>query len=237
MNALYTAMLQNGELFEPFSDAAGIGALTKMKLLIDDGSPVVAPAFAAELERFVRNGGRAVLTARSGEYLEDENAPSYALLRRLGYAGTLTERDPGNAALTFTDRRMFAETRQLTVNNYTPLTVPEGGRAVAALPDGRPGAVLWPFGRGEVLLLAGNPGPNDEIALKESVSPDGKAHTNTIWQQAEPKLVKEFAPLLRDLTRWSGIAPEYRLSGFVLLRDAERPERTAALHLQPGGTG
>lgn len=234
MNALYTAMLQNGELFEPFSDAAGIGALTKMKLLIDDGSPVVAPAFAAELERFVRNGGRAVLTARSGEYLEDENTPSYALLRRLGYAGTLTERDPGNAALTFADLRMFTETRQLTVNNYTPLTVPEGGRAVATLPDGRPGAVLWPFGRGEVLLLAGNPGPNDEIALKESVSPDGKAHTNTIWQQAEPKLVKEFVPLLRDLARWGNVTPEYRLSGSCYSAMRSGPNERLLCIFNPG---
>ena len=175
-----------------------------------------------------------MLTARSGEYLEDENAPSHALLRRLGYAGTLTERDPGNTALTFTDRRIFSETRQLTVNNYTPLTVPEGGRAVAALPDGRPGAVLWPFGRGEVLLLAGNPGPNDEIALKESVSPDGKAHTNTIWQQAEPKLVKEFAPLLRDLTRWGNVTPEYRLSGSCYSAMRSGPNERLLCIFNPG---
>ena len=54
---------------------------------------------------------------------------------------------------------------------------------------------------------------NDEIPLKQGGSSNDSALSGRIWKEAEPKLAAEFAPLLRDLARWSGVVPEYRLSG------------------------
>ncbi len=205
MNAMYTSMLENGVLWEAFADHAGAEAMDKMKLIFDDGSPVLDKQTADRLAAFVHNGGKLVLTSASGEYLSDETQPSYYLLRRLGYTAELNGRNSGNTAI-----ELFGN--PLNINNYVALAVPEGGRILSKLPDGKPGAVAWPHGQGEVLLWAGNPGANDELALTESSKPGEKRHNNDIWRNAEPRLVKEFTPLLNALNAWAGIKPQYILN-------------------------
>lgn len=210
MNAAYTAMLENGAVWEAFADNADLAALAGMKLIFDDGSSLVTPEFTDALAAFVKAGGKAVLSARTGTFQKGEFKESDTLLRKFGYSAPLSNPVRSNTELSFEKGNgIFSSAKRLTINNYTPLSVPVGGRVLGTLSDGSPGAVAWKFGEGEVLLLAGNPGANREIDLLQA---EAEKRKNEIWRNAEEDLCRELQPVLQDLQQWAQIHEEYRLN-------------------------
>ncbi|MBN1556710.1 MAG: beta-galactosidase, partial [Lentisphaerae bacterium] len=220
MYGTMAAMTQPGQYAEVFSDGSDLGPLKEMKVVFDDASRVLPAAAVDALVAYVAQGGKLVLLAGSGEriYRGDDNWP---LLRRLGYEETqaLTERNRSAANLVFMKgnpvlRRMAS----LPVHFWSALSVPEGGEVVGRI-GGQAGAVVWPHGKGRVLLLAGLPGSIPEqdvqwmfVRWRESNKTE-YTQVWDVWWNAERELGAIYADLLPDMAEWAGVEPLFELPG------------------------
>lgn len=159
-----------------FSENAPDNILNGRKLLIvpASGGQVLPRAVADRIQQFVRNGGSILLFPDSGRWIVEEPDNEFGLLRRLGWKGTLpragkrVETENGNsgfspirprtAELIFDASSPFAALRKLKLNNPFPGWTPSDGMQVfGRFADGGAVILCWPFGKGRVLFVAGDP--------------------------------------------------------------------------------
>ncbi|HEY3378446.1 MAG TPA: beta-galactosidase [Armatimonadota bacterium] len=218
MNAFSRAMLQPGEFFEPFSAAGPLRDLDRMKLVIDDGTRVMTPEVLARLVRFVKKGGKLVMTPATGERVTGDESSNYPLLTALGYGDThgLHALNYGRGTIAFSaGNGVFRSLRALPVHDYAAL-VPPPGAAVVGTIAGTPGAVSWAYGAGRVLLLAGLPGSISAADYEVAAQADDAATKKTagaIWTDAETELGQVLPALTHDLGEWAQVPPTFDITG------------------------
>ena len=233
MNGFSYAMMKPGNFFEMLSAEGDLSALKNMKLIVDDNSRVMSAAAVDALTDFVGKGGKLVLLGASGEktlgHKED-----FILLKRLGYGNTegMSTREIGSATLIFNkDNGVFRKTVSMPVNFWCELKVPQGGRALGFIGE-KPGAVVWPYGKGEVVLLAGLPGAIPEaqgLRLYELYQQSGKKKAKNVWavwNNAERELGRLTGMLTDDLGEWAEVPPLFRInedfSSCLKIKDREK---------------
>lgn len=219
MNGFSYAMMEPGNFFEIMSLGGDLYKLKNMKLAIDDSSRVMPEASVNEIVDFVQNGGKLVLLAASGEKTVGQDG-DFELLKRLGYGDTsgLKDRELNSANLIFNnDNGVFRKTISIPVNFWCGLTVPKDGKALGYIGE-KVGAVSWPHGKGEVVLLAGLPGAIPEslgLDLFEKFQASGKKeykHVWKVWNNAERELGQITEMLTVDLAEWAGVPPQFKLN-------------------------
>lgn len=219
MNGFSYAMLSPGNYFEILSLGGNLSRLQDMKLAIDDSSRVMRSSTVNTLCEFVKNGGKLVLLAASGEKTVDEKG-DFQLLRRLGYGDTskLNVRNLNSATLTFNKNNgVFRKTVTIPVNFWCGLNVPKGGKALGYIGE-KIGAVVWPYGKGEIVLIGGLPGAIPEslgLDLYEKFKASKKkkyTHVWKVWSNGERELAFITTMLTKDLAEWVSIPPQFYLN-------------------------
>lgn len=219
MNGFSEAMMEPGNYFEIMSLGGNLSRLKDMKLAIDDSSRVMSKSAMNKMVSFVENGGKLVLFAASGEKLVDQEG-DFELLKRLKYGDTngLTRRELNSANLIFSNNNgVFRRTVSIPVNFWCGLNVPQGGKALGYI-DEKVGAVSWPHGKGEVVLIAGLPGAIPEslgLDLFEKFKASGKKkfkNFSQVWGNAQRELGQITEMLTVDLAEWAGVPLQFQLN-------------------------
>jgi hypothetical protein len=220
MNGFSRAMVLPGNFFEMFSDGGDLQDLAKMKVVVDDGSCVITEHAKEVLADYVKSGGKLMLFAPSGERTLETGA-YYDLLRELGYGETdkLRERTYAPATLILSKNNpVFRRTISVPLNNWTLLAVPEGGTVLGRL-GADPGAVLWPFGKGQVVLFGGLPGAINEADILDLWASKDKLvrqKASPVWANAERELGQLTGQITRDLAEWAGVPSQFSLNDDLL---------------------
>lgn len=228
MGGISEALSRPGQMLGCYSDGNDLSDIGSLKLLIDDGSRVLARPVVDRLVKYVEEGGRLMLLSTSGEEIDGEpQAPKFELLRRLGYGDTagLAERDPSVGILVMNgDNPVFRTTTILPLHFRSTLKVPQGGTLLGLIGK-KPGAVAWKLGKGEVVLLGGLPGGQPEAVVQEvftrwqETPADKRKPADSPWPQwrnAERELNRELAMLVADLSEWAGVQPLFEVNGDLL---------------------
>ena len=218
MHGVASALVEPGQYIEVFSDGCDLSELQDMKFVLDDCSRVLPVAAVDRLVDYVEGGGKLVLFAGSGEKIYRREG-RWQLLNRLGYTdtGSLDERNRGSVNLIFKRENPVLRTMvSMPVHYWSELSVPEGGRAIGRIEE-KTGAVVWPHGRGEVLLLAGLPGSITEARVQMMYTrfreSGKKEYTEVwdVWRNAERELAGIYSELFSDLSEWAGVEPLFEL--------------------------
>ncbi|HEY3333506.1 MAG TPA: beta-galactosidase [Capsulimonadaceae bacterium] len=210
MNGFSRAMLEPGRFFTPFSEGGPLARLDNMQVIIDDGSRIMSLTTIDRLVHFVRGGGKLVLRAGSGERLPGDTSSTYPLLRALGYGDVepLSTINPGVAQLIFHQHNgVFNELGSLPVHDYRVLTAPAGGSVIGTV-NGLPGAVTWPVGNGDVVLIGATVGSISAATLQENAASSDAAvrkANDTIFGDAENEQAQAAMLMIRDMMRWAGL--------------------------------
>ena len=236
MNGFSEAWCASGRFPQVFSAGGPLDGLDQMKVVFDDGSRVLPAAAVAQLVRYVEQGGRLVLLATSGERTEGSDESRFELLEQLGYADIkgLLPRRTGPADLVFhrfetldtTGQRLSdaeqkqnvgfgSETVSMPVQFYSRLSAPQGGQVIGLI-GVDPGAVVWPHGKGQVLLIAGEPGGVLESTHRRwsaSADPAQKAMAAQLWKDAPTEIARIAGGLWSDAAVWAGVRAEVRVDG------------------------
>ena len=220
MNGFSKAIEYPGNFWEILSLGGDLKKLDSMKIVIDGGSRLMSQANVDTLVEFVKGGGKLVLLGSSGEKTEPDNGQDFELLRRLGYGDVsgLRERTFDSSTLIFNgNNKVFRKTVTMPVNFYARLTVPKGGKVLGYINE-HPGAIIWPYGKGEVVLLGGLPGAIGEGAILEmfeKYKASRKKKYRNVWslrKNAQRELGALMTMLTIDLTEWAGVKPLFELN-------------------------
>jgi hypothetical protein len=239
-------MVAPGNFFEIFSAGGPLHELNRMKIVIDDDSRVLPESTVETLVNYVRNGGKLVLIAESGEVTLHRKG-RFELLKRLGYNNTksLTSRISTPAMLIFKKGNpVFRKTIAIPVHYYAELTLPENSTILGYIGE-KPGAILWPYGKGQVVLIAGLPGSITEGRIqklwslwRQTPPKERKKLVNPwpLWANAERELGQVITSLTRDLSEWAGVTPQFKLNNDF---DAclRRNGRTRLIYMYNNGPG
>lgn len=240
MGGISAALSAPGQWVEPWSDGCPDTGFADLRVLFDDGSRVLPGAMVDRLVAWVEAGGRLVLTGEAGERTLDRPDQRWELLRRLGYGPTdgLDRRTLAPQVLVLKrDNPVFRRTVSLPVQAWAPLTVPAGGTMLGTLGEAV-GAVLWPHGKGQVVLLAGVPGSIPEATVQTMMArrdkkPESEALLWGLWGNAERELGGIAGSLLADTAEWAGVAPQFQLDeGFVATLRQRGEDRLVVLYNQ-----
>ena len=215
MNGFSKALLFPGNFFEMFSDGCDLSEVDNMKVMIDDGSRVITPEAKDKLISFVKNGGKLVLLVTSGERTLG-SSKKYELLQALGYKNTvgLLQRKYNSAMLVFSKNNpVFGRTVSLPLHNRAILNVPEKGIILGRVGTDV-GAVVWPCGKGQVVLIGGMPGSITEDRIQTLWSGKSKAEkkkAGPLWADAERELGSIATDITRDVAEWADVPAQFSL--------------------------
>ncbi|HEY3376224.1 MAG TPA: beta-galactosidase [Armatimonadota bacterium] len=229
MNGLSRTMIEPGLFFDPINTGGPLAQLDQMKVLIDDGSHLIPQAALDRLVRFVQEGGKLVLVNSSGERLQGAATSTYPLLSALGYEDLkgIANVSYDDAELGFYEKNgIFSETGSMPVHAYSVLSAPKGGRVLGEI-NGKPGAVAWPVGKGEVVLLGGNWGRDYSAQFEvESATGTDAARKKALWgtmsKLSENQFARTGVAIMHDMARWADIPLGFTVNaGFVGARKAD----------------
>ena len=215
MNGFSDAMLLPGNFFEIFSDGCELKDLKEMKVVIDDGTTVMTKKAEDALVNYVKDGGKLILFVTSGQRTMGTEG-EYNLLHSLGYKDTasLLQRQHESAMLVLDAKNpVFGRTATLPLNKIAALKVPKDGIILGRVKTDI-GAVMWPCGKGQVVLIGGIPGSvtEDQIqVLWSGKSKEEKKKAGPLWSNAERELGAVTAALTRDAAEWAGVQPQFSL--------------------------
>jgi hypothetical protein len=129
------------------------------KIVLDDESLILNETCLHALVRYVEKGGKLAMSADSGKYLRETGKGDYPLLRRLGFKER-QERQPANelerSKMTREPDQSVLTTAELRLTDNAWLIEPDiECKVIAKYRSGKPAAVSWAHGSGEVLLVFG----------------------------------------------------------------------------------
>ncbi len=237
------------EWYSNGGDLSGIGDL---KVFVDNHSLVMRPQAEDALYNYVLDGGKLVLWRNSGRLTYGSTESRWDLLKRLGYENVegLKQTTERGVLKPVADNGVFTSFTELPVADWAPLDKP--GATVLATIDGKPGAITWPFGKGQVLLISGEEGAPDLFSLVQTEVNERKQY----WKQrvaARKAFTRTVLPLYRDLSNFAGELPppvvdvtgeirwyhkqkgeDYHVLCFLNETDEPAQDLQATLRLEPG---
>lgn len=233
MNAVSVAWIRTGGIPQVFSADGPLDGLEQAKVIVDSGSRVLPRRTIDRLVDYVAGGGRLLLFATAGERTSDDPQARFELLQRLGYEDVqrLTPRSHDPAALVFRAPPVLARTGLRGIDTGSPpepvfgsrtagmpvqfhseLTVPEGGHAIGWI-GAEVGAVRWPHGEGEVILLAGEPGSVTEASVYEMRESGQTDNPRLLWANGQHELNRVIHTLWADALNWGDVTPPFKVDG------------------------
>ena len=215
MNGLSSAFYLPGNYFEIYSDGAPMDGFDTMKLVIDDGSRVLPKPMIDRLVSYVENGGRLAMICGPAGERSIPAGEEFALLKRLGYQAVdklaAIHAEP-NQLVFLKDNPVLRKTVSIPVHFWRELEAPKSGALVGRIGK-TPGAVVWPFGKGQVFLIGGRPGSVSEaevLRMFSSRDNKDKEAEDTIWSlwgNAQRDCASIAKALVGDLAEWAGVPP------------------------------
>ncbi|MFZ2654671.1 MAG: beta-galactosidase [Victivallales bacterium] len=210
MNGLSSAFYLPGNYFEIYSDGCPMEGFDSMKLVIDDGSRVLPEDMVDRLVKYVENGGRLAMICGPAGERSIPAGEEFGLLKRLGYKAvdklSNIHFEPGQLVFA-KDNQVLRRTVSIPIHFWRELEAPKEGALVGRIGK-TPGAVVWPYGKGQVFLIGGRPGSVSEAEVLKMFSIKDKKDEGTLWSlwgNATRDCAGISKALLGDLAEWAGV--------------------------------
>jgi hypothetical protein len=136
------------------SDETPLALFKDQKLLVvDSDAAIMSRQTSEKLAAYANEGGCLVAAVPAGRFTLETGAPDFGFVAALGVSGVRRSRDKSAVAAGLPGGLLAGQ--QLAFKSVYTARLPAGAQPLASLADGRPVAVRWRMGGGEVILLLG----------------------------------------------------------------------------------